>query len=329
MEDPSSPFLVCAAEFSPAILCTPEVLGQQIPVEIGGQRGVLIFPSLPDVWESSSDSLRLPLKAPEGSEGITFGQNDGKWGRPESHPDGGASVSKALLKFIPYLGSPSECADAIYEAYAAWLDLFVKYIVLQTKQNTWKPITIENNAANLRIFCREHDRIKFTSYSEHVMITINGSSDGHFATVAQLQQAAVLASQLREPKLQYRLLLEAYRARTEQDWRKVVWDAASALECCLVESITDTLQKVESIDGIRLLKSYQGLTRLLELAKILHLEIPSTNLKKSVIDPRNSVAHKARFTSSDVAITALSECDSLIRNLTPQLWDMPEENEDR
>ena len=329
MESPGSPHLIGAAEFSPAILCTPEVLGQQIPVEIGGQRGLLIFPSLPDEWESSSDSLNLPLKAPEGSEGITFGQNDGKWGRPESYPEGRASVSKALLKFTPSVGLPSECADGIYSAYAVWLELFVQYIVLQTKQNTWKAIAIENNAANLRIFHTEDGRLQFASSGRNVMLTISVPSESHFATNAQLQQAALLASQGVRPRLQYRLLLEAYRARTEQDWRKVVWDAASALECCLVESITDTLQKVKSIDGPRLLNSYQGLTRLLELAKILHLEIPPTNLKKSVIDPRNSVAHKARFTSSDVAITALSECDSLIRNLTPQLWEMTEEHEDR
>ena len=323
MEDPSSPCLVCVAEFSPSILCTREVLGQQIPVEIGGQRGLLIFPSLPDAWESSDDSLGLPLKAPEGSEGITFGQNDGKWGRPESYPDGRAAVSKGLLKFIP-LGAPvKECADSIYAAYATWLDLFVKHIVLQTKQNTWKAITIENNAANLRIFHGEDGRLKFASPDRNVMLTINVPDDSHFATIAQLQQAAGLASQGVRPRLQYRLLLEAYRARAEQDWRKVVWDAASALECCLMQRITDRLLSLEDIHREGWPKGYQGLARLLEFARSLKIPIPNRDFKKTIIEPRNSVAHKAWFASSDVAIIALRECDLLIRMLTPQLWEVP------
>jgi hypothetical protein len=135
----------------------------------------------------------------------------------------------------------------------------------------------------------------------------------------RLKKATILASQGVSPKLQYRLLLEAYQARAEQDWRKVILEAASALECCLVDRITEALQKLEGCDGAKLLKNYQGLKRLVELATILKIPIPKNDLKSTIVDPRNSVAHKAEFVSADVAMTALKECDDLIRELTPQL----------
>ena len=316
--------LKAVAEFSPSILCTREVLGQQFPVKIGGQLGFIIFPSLPEDWEPSPHSLRCSLKAPHGSDKLAFSQDDSKWGSLESYPDGRAAVSKALLNFSHPAGDTNECADAIYGAYAVWLELFVKYIVLQTKQNTCKAVIIENNAANLQIFRQEDDSLKFCASGTPVTLLVNMPMDSHFLTPMQVDDAASLASQGVWPRLQYRLLLEAYRARAERDWRKVIFEAGGALECCLVDRITQTLQQFHGIDGRRLLKSYQGLNRLLELAKVLKIHIPDRDYKTTIIEPRNSVAHRAGFLSPDVAITALTECDELIRELTPQF---PEGNE--
>jgi hypothetical protein len=319
VEQQLHPHLKAAAEFTPAILCTREVLGQEYCVTIGGQHGWIIFPSLPEEREFSTVSTTRQLKAPAGSEEITSGQNDSSWGMLLSYPNGLASVSMALLKFPPSEGPLNQCADAIYEAYAPWLELFVKYIVLQTQQNTWKSVTLENNAANLRIFHQEDGRATFRSFSKHVVLSLNVPSESHFLTASQLKKAAMLASLGVSPKLQYRLLLEAYQARAEQDWRKVILEATGALECCLVDRITEALQRLEGCDGVLLLKNYQGLKRLVELSKILKIPIPNKDLKKKIVDPRNSVAHKAEFVSADVAMTALKECDDLIRELTPQL----------
>lgn len=316
--------LKAVAEFSPSILCTREVLGQQFPVNIGGQLGFIIFPSLPDGWEASPHSLRCSLKAPNGSDKLAISQDDSKWGSLEYYPDGRAAVSKALLNFSHPAGDANECADAVYRAYAVWLELFVKYIVLQTKQNTCKAVIIENNAANLQIFRQEDDSLKFCASGKPVTLLVNMPMDSHFLTPMQVHDAASLASQGVWPRLQYRLLLEAYRARAERDWRKVIFEAGGALECCLVDRINETLQQFHGIDGRMLLKSYQGLKRLLELAKVLKIHIPDRDYKTTIIEPRNSVTHRAGFLSPDVAITALTECDELIRELTPQF---PEGNE--
>ena len=310
--------LKSVAEFSPSILCTREVLGREYRVRIGGQAGIILFPSLPKDWEPSRNSLGCPLKAPAGSTGLPFSQTDSKWGSLEYYPDGRAAVSKALLKFSHSADAANQCADAVYEAYTVWLELFVKYIVLQTRQNTCKAVTIENNAANLQIFRQEDDSLKFCAPGTPVTLSINMPMDSHFLTPIQLDDAASLASQGVWPRLQYRLLLEAYRARAERDWRKVIFEAGGALECCLVDRITETLQQFHEIDGKGLLKSYQGLKRLLELAKVLRIHIPDRDYKTTIIDPRNSVAHRAGFLRPDVALTVLTECDELIRELTPR-----------
>ena len=311
--------LKAVAEFSPSILCTREVLGREYRVRIGGQAGIILFPSLPKDWEPSRNSLGCPLKAPAGSTGLPFSQTDSKWGSLEYYPDGRAAVSKALLKFSHSADAANQCADAVYEAYTVWLALFVKYIVLQTRQNTCKAVTIENNAANLQIFRQEDENLKFCASGKPVNLWLNMPIDSNFATSIQLDYAASLASHGVWPRLQYRLLLEAYRARAEQDWRKVIFEAGSALECCLVDRITETLQQSHRIDGERLLKTYQGLKRLLELAKVLSIHIPDRDYKTTIFDPRNSVAHRAEFLPPNVAITALGECDKLIRELTPRL----------
>ncbi len=319
METSIPQLLKAVAEFSPAILCTREVLGQEYRVKIGGQRGFIVFPSLPEDWDPSENSLDCPLKAPAGSTGLRFSQTDSGWGSLEYYPDGRAAVSKALLTFSQPAGAANECADAIYGAYKVWLELFVKYIMLQTKQNTCKAVIIENNASNLQVFREENDRLKFCASGTPVTLSVNMPKDSHFLTPIQLNDAASLASQGVWPRLQYRLLLESYRACAEQDWRKVIFEASGALECCLVDRITETLQQFHEIDGKSLLKSYQGLKRLLELAKILGIPIPGRDYKTTIIDPRNSVTHRAGFLSPDVAITVLTECDELIRELTPRL----------
>jgi hypothetical protein len=115
------------------------------------------------------------------------------------------------------------------------------------------------------------------------------------------------------------MLLEAYYARENNDYRKVIIDCASALEVCLNERIKIEFVKQGIPFGEKLLKKFRMLSGLFELIVMLGFKLPKKNYDKLIIETRNRVIHCAAIPTEAQANQAITEVRELIQLLTPQI----------
>jgi hypothetical protein len=296
------PILYGIIEFSTPLFCSADALGQTVAISIGGHTGSLTLPSLPDWGEQGEDPLHKPLLGPAQAKTWKRGERLLNWGRPRSYPIGDASVELALIEFSLSSDMLKSSAQQIYEGFGAWLDLFEKYVILLTDQNTYNRISIDNGTNRIELLVSEDAGLRYISRINGPRITIYTSKKDEALHLEQLRGASRLSSQNFAPRFEYRLLLEAYDARKNKDYRKAIVEAANALEISLTSRITEEFDKQRISFGDKLLQKFRMLGGRFELIKLLGISLPpNKDYESLVIRPRNDVVHRAAF--PDEALT--------------------------
>jgi hypothetical protein len=137
----------------------------------------------------------------------------------------------------------------------------------------------------------------------------------------QFREAAQLASKVLQPRLHYRMLLEAYSARRTEDYRKAIIEAATALEICLTMRILDEFNAQGISFGEKLLQKFRMLGGRFELVKLLDISLPDKDYSTLVINPRNEVIHRASFPDKQLANQVIAEVEELLHLFSPQLYE--------
>ena len=306
-------------EFSTAINCSAEVLGQSVEVTIGDINGILTLPSLPEWEEQEKDPLRKPLLGPVKARTWKRGEDLIIWGRTYSYPNGDAIVERALLEFSLQNDLIESSAQKVYEGFDSWLDLFEKYVILLTTQNTRCRISSNDGSGRIELIIEEETVLKHISKSQSQIIEVLLSGQKETLETSQYREAARLSSQLLPPRFEYMLLLEAYRARKNNDYRKAIIEAANALEICLTARIMDEFDTQNISFGENLLQKFRMLGGRFELIKLLGVPLPDKDYDKLVNKPRNDVVHRGAFPDRTLANQVVTEVESLLHLFSPQL----------
>lgn len=306
-------------EFSQPISCAADALGETICVVIGGVEGTITLPSLPEWHEGINDPLRMPLVAPAKAQ--TW-KRDGKpiyWGSPISYPTGRSSVNLALFEFSV---SNVDGADAqnIYDGFSNWLDLFERYVILLTTQHTRQIVTTDEGPGSIELLYNdEHGNLKHVFRHSTTTIGIIEYGIDDSMHLHHFKEAAQLSSENFEPRLEYSLLLEAYNARGNGDFRKAIIEAATALEICLTNRILDEFTSQGVSFGKQLMRKFRMLGGRFELARIVNLPLPNKDYEKLIVGPRNEVMHRAEFPSRKTTDKLIAEVEELLRLFSPSL----------
>ncbi|NJM11781.1 MAG: hypothetical protein HC889_07765 [Synechococcaceae cyanobacterium SM1_2_3] len=315
-------------EFSTPLYCSADALGQTVDVSIGGHAGTLTLPSLPDWHDQDKDPLHKPLLGPSAACTWKRGERLIYWGRPRSYPMGEALVECALLEFVLHRNNLQPDAQQIYKSFGAWLNLFQQYVILLTTQNTRRDTYVEVEGEDneiggkIELIISEEAGLRHISSDNSINIIVSESGVDQTLHLEQLKKASHLSSQKFPPRLEYRLLLEAYNARKNGDFRKTIIEAANALEISLTDRILDEFDKLHVSFGEKLVKKFSALGGRFELARILSIALPKPKEEyiKLVINPRNDVIHRASFPDILLANQVISEVEELLQLLSPQIY---------
>jgi hypothetical protein len=118
------------------------------------------------------------------------------------------------------------------------------------------------------------------------------------------------------------LLLEAYHARRNGDYRKAIIEAATALEICLSNCAKRELSTQGISFGAELLRrKFRMLSGRFELVRLLGIALPQKDYDKLIVKPRNEVIHLADFPSNSLSNRVIAEVEELLRLLSPQLHE--------
>lgn len=306
-------------EFSTALDCSANVLGKTVEISIGSILGTLTLPFLPDWKEREEAPLRMPLLGPGKARTWKRGEEPIYWGRPYCYPTGDSHVERALLEFSISNEVLESSIQQIYEAFNFWLDLFEKYVLLLTKQNSRCRISSDEGPGSIKIIVDNGDKLKHISRARPHITTVEMSERDETLKIEQYKEAARLSSLQLPPRFEYLLLLEAYNARKNSDYRKVIIEAANALEICLTARIIDEFDSQNITFGDKLLKKFRMLGGRFELIKLLGVTLPDKDYEILVNKPRNDVVHRGSFPDKAIANQVVNEVEELLQLFSPKI----------
>jgi|GEM_PF-3192792 len=302
--------------FEEAIACARDVLGHREVISIGGVEGTIEFPSLPYWSPTDSDPLHMPLVSPETAKGWKLGGEPVCWGRPTSYPAGYASVSCVLLEFVIPDSELRAAANQIRDAFMQWRSMFNDFLELITKQRRTRAVEVTGEVSGLHLFYWDVDGKHAWAYDDNIHVTITSTGGDTYLKLAQLKQICRLCSSNAQPSLEYSLQLDAYRALRAADYRKAVIDSATAAEVVLTKAIVKWCNE-NGKDSEEVLKQKKTLGGRLKLARKHVIPLPSIDLYKLVVEPRNDAVHEGKATIKGTATQAVDAVDDLLALLNP------------
>ena len=289
---------------SEGILCKKEVLGQIYGAEIAGEKVSICFPRYPIVEEGvAAVGFQYPLRPPEIGDSWRRGDKSLEWGRPLSYPYGDAVVESLALYADCEEKEAENTAQNLYNNITKWEHAFVDYIILETKQNSFRSNSFRRKTCDLNIWAEKH--IPDRRIHPITACIIRGES--FYASNEQIYGAIQFASSGKEFLLEYQMLLSAYEARSKNRNRSAVLDATAAIEIVLNNQIKNYCQS-KGIDTDILLKKYRYLGEKFELVKIIDASFPKEDYQSTIVYPRNAVMHNKDVYPSDETTNKLIRC---------------------
>jgi hypothetical protein len=301
-------------EFAPTLYVSADLLGGEYGIHIAGQRGTLFFPSLPAWGENETDPLRMNLVAPDRCATWRQGNEPVFWGSPTSFPSGESIVHRAFLEFDI---SGIHEAQSIYRDFTSWKNLLYQYIKLLTTQGTDSHIIVEHETRSLSLF-QDSTHLSPIGDENNASISITMSEGDESLHRDQLMLSLEAASERKNLRIEYRLLLNALEARGKDDFRMAIIDAANAVELCLHSQIKEKCKALGIGFADELLKKYSMLGGKIELSKLLEI-LPKKDYVKIFSEPRNSVMHKAFFPEKEGATRMILAATKLLKEIQPEI----------
>ena len=322
VKDGSKKPLFGIVKFSPSLCCAANALGCTVDVIVGGIKGTLTLPSLPNWGPEEEYPLHKPLLGPIQARTWKQGNELMFWGEPHSYPGGESAVEQALFEFLLEQDGFDTAAQCIYNGFEPWLDLFEKYVILLSTQGRCSRVTVKNPRANqIHLLHPEESKPSFKHITYPQSITVNIATGGDLQR-EQFEEISRMSSELLPPRLEYLLLLEAYTARRNQDYRKAIIEASNALEVSLTNRISEEF-KIQAVSfGEKLLKKFRMLGGRFELARLLSIPLPLKDYENLIIVPRNDVVHKAGFPDEKLAHQVISEVEEVLRLFSPKIHEV-------
>ncbi|MBD2035328.1 hypothetical protein H6F76_09865 [Leptolyngbya sp. FACHB-321] len=302
-----------------ALCCSPDVLGQSFPIRMGDYHGTLEMPSLPSWGEKEKDPLHKGLKAPAAASTWKRGDDPIVWGHPLSYPEGVSSVERALISFDITVDDVETSVQKIYQSN--WIQLFSDYYEILEERGQKNMYVSGSIGSRLELFHPDSSSLGYIRPHRKVEVVITALPSANNLKLDVFRQICKLASDGLPPNLQYRLLIDSYRALAREDYRKAILEAASALEVSLTKRIILELNNSETKFGENPLKqySYRTLGGRFKLAALLPIALPEKERISFIIEARNSVIHEATFPGLVAAQKFVSETALLLSHLTPNL----------
>ncbi|HPK33395.1 MAG TPA: hypothetical protein PK510_13305 [Ottowia sp.] len=303
-------------ELKPSLVCHEDLLGATFAIAVNGIAGNLHIPGSPSKLDALADHLNVPLVPP--SDAATW-QHRGDpipWGVRYAvrYPDGHPEVRRVLLTFDVRAEQFQEASIELRNDFNRWLahlkevlDLLSKRCLIGPTYHVWDPAP-----KDLDLFAWGPDGKQKRARGVNVShVTALSEVPDAVPRHEHFRVACALASSGTPLPSPYQFQLAAYRAFEANDYRKAVVETAVAAEIAL----TNTIKRRLSSDGLAyaqsIMKKFRMLSGRIELAQAMTLPLP-TNLKDTLVEPRNRVAHQGYEPTIEESRNAICATDEIL-----------------
>jgi len=230
-------------------------------------------------------------------------------------------IRRGLIEFQTDADSCDAAAQKIYDAFRSWFHLFEQYVKLFTPQRTSGAHVVSESPGPIRLFVEESNQLRPVSTNREMRINIYMSWKDESLHLDKLKEACRLSSLGLHPRLEHQLMLEAYSARNNADFRKAIIEAATALEVVLTNRALEEFRIRDISFGNALLKKFRALGGRLELVKVLEIQFPDKDKKyvDLIVNPRNEVIHTGQSPAEPLVNQVITEVERLVRWFSPQV----------
>lgn len=302
-------------------------LGKIYPIKIGGIDGTIHTPYLPNWSEEEKRPLQKPLIPPDVAVKWRQG-GDIFWGKPCGYPEGDSLLHKVL--FVFEVENLEDDGKKIKKSFISWFHLLLDYIEILSNQNARTDQSLNIYGDSFNVFYWQHNgKAKGISSTESVVISLDNWQKCIDSEI--FLRACKLASSGLQPKLSYKLYLEANKAYLQKDYRKTVIECGTAIEYALTEKIISVFKTCgkSSCEILRLLdqrgnKTLGGRFNLADERLNIDLLQNEYDYRKVLIGPRNDAIHDGQFISERDARRAIEYTQKLLSEILPEILEEQE-----
>lgn len=295
---------------SKLLFCQKDALGKIYECEICGIKAQLHFPVFPEIDEKQPKiGLCNPLVPPQIGKNWKRGVELLSWGEPMSYPVGNSCVKLIALYVECNKQSVNEHACKLYESIEKWEHSFFAYLELETKQGLERDRGADRNNCNLELMDEKH-------IPNHMPIELNViiPTGASFATEEQIKKAIAFADSGKQLLLEYEMLLSSYRAIKQNQNRKAILDACSAMEIALARQADLNSKILEQMPEASIYEEI-SLGERIKLLRKIDKSIPVKDYDKIVVNPRNDLVHgRVNFPTDDTTNTLISCVEDVIKH---------------
>ena len=305
------------------IPCRKEISGQTFKSKIANHDVLVIFPSIPDDYNLAKgpDLKNGDLVVP----GDLF-KGQVNWGMINAWPDGIFSVNHLLC----HISGAETDIYAIYADFPRWKEKLNNLLLINAgdyllpKQEIPSLLQGGGFYDGLQVFEIAKGQplrsIRNSRTTDPIKLRFPSTKEAYTPKMAQ--ELFAFAGDTEEIALAYELLITAYRALEQNDFRSAVMLGGSALEQAILKRMRQEYSSNKNFKrekGKTVYSTLNGKFRWLVEKKV---PIPVTDYKKAIVDVRNDAAHDGICPTYDATKLCLEKCKLLIEAYNPHVLEM-------
>ncbi|OFX43581.1 MAG: hypothetical protein A2046_01510 [Bacteroidetes bacterium GWA2_30_7] len=311
------------------IPCKKEVLGMEFQIEIGSHKGILAFPNIPRDFKKrlSNDGITdNKLICPTNSE-IQIPHNENvHWGY-FFDSNGNASVKKCSIWFPCNLDEYNEIGSKLSKITSKYIDKFILFLEILSK-NTF------DNKAGLNIdvehltgyWLFDKTGSMINAHNNEINISVTFHSDEFCISKNLIEKALYFSNMGFEPSLQYKLFRDSIFHKNNDDFRRAIIDASTAIEIVLTERIKEEYikRKINDTNFIKSkLEKHHSLSGRIELITMLNINLPrpKSDYKETLSRIRNKSIHAGYKPSLNEVKTVIEIANDTLQFYCKEVYD--------
>ena len=275
--------------FEESIALKAECLNRRIQIKIDNFKGRLLTPSLPKDFSEKSVEYRKSLIQPKSI--ISFNEHL-EWGRPYSWPSGDTE----LINFMLEVETDEKTFDdkqkeLLIDSTEKWIkrfknnfysfDYLLEYKGLKVKSSSHLDFDYYSKAKGQKC-----EKIK-PNRKNIIEVKLLDNAIG-FKTFKNVLKST---SQNKSLCDEYQLIKNSQIALENNEFRKSIFESASALELCFTNVLKRKLKVNNEKLKTHILKMNNSIDKKISLLKTLDIELPSNKYQKDVSEIRNRAIH--------------------------------------
>ncbi len=289
------------------------VLGKEFPIKISNFIGVSALPRYPINKKKLQLILHSQLRPPKNIQSSMYDDYNTNWGHPVLYPDGISEVN-ALAIWFDFDNKELSLKNSmkIYEQSSDWLNRFREFTEIITGQEVRRTPRIITKDLKTELWIYDKDNKPYHFKGKNLS-RIKIPNKDQYVNTAIFKKIISHCSDGYSPNLIRILFKDSIRAFDHHEMRRAILDATTAIELLLTQKIRSILIKKHDpsfCDSI--LEKYKTLGSLFELSKILKIQLPSGELQKEIVKPRNDAIHRGLVPRESIARKILFKCEELI-----------------